>query len=165
MRAAFEGEYGKRDWRCWEYRAGDLKSLKRARPSIPCEHGVYIIRAPEPLPRVRGASNVVYVGQSGGGSRGGKQGIGPGNGGPGRLFNTRGADELVRKRIEGLFPNGTFVVECTFVSSPEDPEELEARLLRAYVETHCELPPANHAQRALERSVAEPNKPVRPTLL
>jgi hypothetical protein len=98
------------------------------------------------LPRVRGLSDIVYIGQSGGGARRGQQGIGPGNGGPGRLFNTRGSDEIVRKMIEALFPGQIFRVECVFLDT-EDPEMVEAELLAAYLEDHCELPPANHSSR------------------
>jgi len=87
----------------------------------------------------------VYIGQSGGGSRGGRQGLGPGNGGPGRLFNTRGPDKAVRDRVEALFPNDRFSIECTFIDQ-DDPKVVERELLNAYFEDHCELPPANHNQ-------------------
>ena len=96
----FEKEYARYSWRRWEYGAREFASLKSAAPPIPCKHGVYLIRCPVPLPRVRGTSTVIYIGQSGGGKRGGQQGIGPGNGGPGRLFNRRGRDKLVREMIE-----------------------------------------------------------------
>jgi hypothetical protein len=62
---------------------------------------------------------VVYIGQSGGAKRGGKQGIGPGNGGPGRLFNTRGFEQHVRDKIEGLFSGSEFVLECS-MSTPDN---------------------------------------------
>jgi len=133
--------------RSWEYLAGRLPSLKQK--GIPPRHGVYLIRAPVPLPRVRGSSNVIYIGQSGGGARRGRQGIGSGNGGPGRLFNTRGPDKVVRELIEALFPNQNFRVECAFLDPPEDAELVEAELLRAYLEDHCELPPANHCGRVI----------------
>ncbi len=144
----FDQECGKFQWKRWQYLAGHLDSLKTAAPPIPCQHGVYIIRAPAPLARVRGSSDVVYVGQSGGGKRGGKQGIGPGNGEPGRLFNTRGSDEVVREKIESLFNGQRFSLECAFVEQ-DDPESIEERLLRAYFEDHYELPPANHNKRAV----------------
>jgi hypothetical protein len=150
----FRQEWLKHDWTRWRYRAGNFASLKTASPLIPCRHGVYIVRAPALLPRVRGSSEVVYIGQSGGGKRGGKQGIGPGNGGPGRLFNTRGADEVVREKVEALFDGQEFILECTFVEK-EDPESIETRLLRAYFEDHCELPPANHNKRAVSDSLAQ----------
>jgi len=148
----FDREWRNYQWTRWRYRAGHFDSLKRASPVIPCRHGVYIVRAPAPLPRVRGSSDIVYIGQSGGGKRGGKQGIGPGNGGPGRLFNTRGADEVVREKVEALFDGQEFMIECTFVEK-DDPELIEARLLRAYFENHCELPPANHNKRAVSETV------------
>jgi len=148
----FDREWRNYQWTRWRYRAGDFESLKRASPAIPCRHGVYIIHAPAALPRVRGLSDIVYIGQSGGGKRGGKQGIGPGNSGPGRLFNTRGADEVVREKVEALFDGQDFMLECTFVEK-DDPELLEARLLRAYFEDHCELPPANRNKRAVSETV------------
>lgn len=144
----FEQEWRKYEWRRWRYPAGDFASLKAASPLIPCRHGVYIVRGPTPLPRVRDSSDVVYIGQSGGGKRGGKQGIGPGNGGPGRLFNTRGADEVVREKVEALFKGQEFILECTFVEK-DNPEAIETRLLHAYFEDYCELPPANHNKRAV----------------
>lgn len=91
---------------------------------------------------LRNPSSAANTTSSGiGGKRGGRQGIGPGNGGPGRLFNTRGFEEIVRNKIEDLFPGGAFALECAFVA---DPEKVEADLLTAYFESHCELPPANH---------------------
>jgi len=140
MMDPFETEFRKHRWDRWEYTAGQYASLKSA--GIPCRHGVYVVRSPSPLSRVRGSSNVVYVGQSGGGKRRGRQGIGPGNGGPGRLFNTRGPDKLVREQIESLFPGQRFSIECSFVD--EDPGVIEQRLLKAYLQEHFELPPANH---------------------
>lgn len=142
----FEQAYQRLNWMSWQYPAGNYRSLKGADPQIPPRYGVYLIRAPSALSRVRGSSDVVYIGQSGGGARRGMQGIGPGNGGPGRLLNTRGPDERVRKMIEALFPGTTFLVECVFLDS-EDPAVVEAKLLGAYLEDHCELPPANHSSR------------------
>ena len=102
-------------------------------------------RAARPLSRVRGSSNVVYIGQSGGGGRGGRQGIGRGNGSVGRLFNTRGRGDLwVRESIEAMFAGDVFQVCCHFMSRRDNPKSVERRLLRAYLQTHLELPPANH---------------------
>ena len=86
---------------------------------------------------------MVYLGQSGGGKRGGRQGIGPGNHRPGRLFNTRGPDQGVRERIETVFEGKQFWAECAFLDE-DDPKSFEDRLLRAYLDDHLELPPANH---------------------
>lgn len=74
----------------WKYIAERYQELRR-NPNHPIQprHGVYLFRAPIDIPRARGISDVLYIGQSGGGRRGGRQGIGPGNGGPGRVFNTR----------------------------------------------------------------------------
>ena len=137
----FQQQCAKLQWKSWPYPAGQFRSLKNAHPPIPPRHGVYLIRAPQPIPRVRGRSDVVYIGQSGGGRRAGKQGIGPGNGGPGRLFNTRGFEQVVRNRIEEMHPGQTFVLECAFL---DDPGQVEIDLLKAYFEAHLELPPANH---------------------
>jgi hypothetical protein len=137
----FEQQCALVHWERWPYPAGQFESLKKGHRPIPPRHGVYLIRAPQPIPRVRGHSDVVYIGQSGGGKRGGKQGIGPGNGGPGRLFNTRGFEQHVRDKIEGLLSGSEFVLECTF---DVDPGQFEGDLLKAYFETHLELPPANH---------------------
>jgi len=58
----FEHEWPKHEWTRWRYRAGNFASLKRVSPLIPCRHGVYIVRGPALLPRVRGSSDVVYIG-------------------------------------------------------------------------------------------------------
>ena len=150
MSDQFQQEYEKLTWKCWPYKAGGFASLKQASPPIPHERGVYLFRAPHPICRVKGKSDVIYIGQSGGGKRGGAQGIGAGNGGPGRLFNKRGQDKVVREYIESLFPQEDFLVECYFTANDEDAEETERRLLLAYLRTHFELPPANHT---LKKSV------------
>jgi hypothetical protein len=143
MAGAFEDLCRAFTWTTWPYAGGSFLALKQASPPIPPSHGIYMIRAPFPLPRARGFSNVVYIGQSGGGKRAGRQGVGPGNGGPGRLFNTRGPDKLVREKIEAMLPDRTFLLQCSFFSTP-DPLQQEKRLLQAYLDVHCELPPANH---------------------
>lgn len=128
----FEQEYTKLNWKSWQYEAGNFKALKNASRPIPLKHGVYIIRSTQSLSRVLGCSDVVYIGQSGGKPRGGKQGIGPGNNSLRRLFNTRNPEKWVRERIEELFPDKIFRVECYFTSS-EDPKEVEQALLRACI--------------------------------
>ena len=133
----FEDACGNLKWDSWNYTAGDVRSFKNGTPAVPNRHGVYLIRAPSPLPRVRDYSDVVYIGQSGGEKRKGKQGIHD------RLFNTRGPDELVRDKVEALFSQQEFHLECAFVDG-QDPEVIEDGLLLAYFEDHCELPPANH---------------------
>jgi len=144
MSDRFRQLYQRFNWTSWQYPAGNLRSLKRAEPPIPPRYGIYLFRAPSTLARVRGSSDVIYIGQSGGGPRRGSQGIGPGNGGPGRLFNTRGHDKRVREMIEAIFPDGIFLVQCVFFDDV-DPRTIEAQLLVAYLEDHCELPPANHS--------------------
>jgi len=121
----------------------ELWSIKKYNPPIPPKHGVYIIRCSRPFPRLRESSDVIYIGQSGGGARGGRQGIGSGNGCPGRLFNTRGQDKWVREKIEDLYPNTNFSIECSFMAYT-DPKKMEDSLLRAYLKTYYDLPPANH---------------------
>ena len=55
-------------------------------------------------------------------------------------FIATNPEREVRKKIEDLL-SGEFILECAFVA---DPEKVERNLLRAYFETHSELPPANH---------------------
>ena len=112
---------------------------------IPAKHGVYLIRASQPLNRVNGKSDIIYIGQSGGGEKGGKQGIGPKGNSPGRLFNTRSSHEIqVRKKIEELFPNSKFKVEYYLTGDNQCPIMIEEKLITAYFNNHFELPPANH---------------------
>jgi len=143
MHNLFKREYEKLKWVKWEYSAGNFQALKKAIPPIPPKHGVYIIRCSNQIHRVRGASDVIYIGQSGGGTRGGKQGIGPGNDGPGRLFNTRGQDKWIREKIEELYPRTSFILECSFTLN-KDPKDVEESLLCAYLKSYYDLPPANH---------------------
>ena len=142
----FKTEYEKYDWKKWTYNSSiGLKELKKGIPAIPPKHGVYIISASKHLGRVNGKSKIIYIGQSGGGKKKGKQGIGPEplTSNTGRLFNTRG-DEWVRENIERMFPNEIFVLECFFTKDNEDPKEIESDLLKAYAEEYFELPPANN---------------------
>ena len=138
-------DYNKYIWLKWTYNS-DKGIIELKRSNIPGKHGVYIIKSSKDIDRAKGKSDIIYIGQSGGGKRGGKQGIGPGPGGNpvGRLFNTRGSDEWVRNKIEAMLPNSSFILECYFTKATEDPEKIEDELLKAYAKEHFELPPANH---------------------
>jgi hypothetical protein len=144
----FQGAYNKWQWCRWTYPSGNLLSLRESCCPIPPKYGVYIIRAPQPLNRVKSSSDVVYIGQSGDKKR--EQTIGPVYGPRGglqkrgRLLNTRGRDAQVREMIEKLYPQSKFIVECYFTNQGENPKTIEIELLSAYLETHYELPPANH---------------------
>lgn len=140
MNDRFAIAYAAHSWKSWSYVAGDFRSLKDLVRPIWTQHGIYLIKAPSPIQRACGSSNVVYIGQSGGGKRSGTQGIG------GRLFNTRGSDKIVLNKIEGLFPGKQFTLECACLDNV-DPAITEAELLQAYFDDHCELPPANHSCR------------------
>ena len=145
MRDYFNKEFLKYKWQTWPYKSGHFEDLKNRRDRIPAKHGVYIIQSSTKIPRVHGKSAVIYIGQSGGGKRKGKQGIGKGNNAPGRLFNRRGFDKCVREKIESMYPNKKdFSVICHFKNKGEDPKDTENKLLTAYVKTYYELPPGNH---------------------
>lgn len=145
MRNYFNKEFSRYKWRTWPYKPGHFEDLKNDCEPIPPEHGVYIIKSSKNIPRVRRKSAVIYIGQSGGGKRGGKQGIGKGNNRPGRLFNTRGLDKCVREKIESMSANKEdFSVICHFTNKGEDPKDIENKLLTAYLKTYYELPPGNH---------------------
>jgi len=144
MSDLFQQEYINYKWDPWTYKSGGFSSLKKASPAIPPKYGVYIIRAPHEINRTKGASNIIYIGQSGGGVRKGKQGIGTGNSSRGRIFNTRGKDKIIREMIESLYLNKGFIIECYFTMPDEDPKKIEGILLELYVKTYYELPPANH---------------------
>lgn len=143
---SFLVEYNKYIWSRWTYNS-NIGIIALRFSGIPGNHGVYIIKSSKDIDRVKGKSDIIYIGQSGGGEKGGKQGIGPGPGGNpvGRLFNTRGgAEDWVKKKIESMFPNSSFTLECYFTKSTQDPKKIECELLKAYAEEHFELPPANH---------------------
>ena len=142
----FHEEYSKYKWEKWEYNSNDkfisLKTLTKN--LIPHNHGVYIIRASVKLSRVKGKSDLVYIGQSGGKPRGGIQGIG------GRIFNRRGQEMWILSHIERMYPNSIFFIECYFSNKKEDPKQIEDNLLRAYLHTHYELPPGNNQSVTVE---------------
>lgn len=141
----FKNEYKKyRTWYLETYNTKNgINELKNK--NIPAVHGVYIIRSSQPLNRVKGKSDIIYIGQSGGGIKGGKQGLGPKGNSRGRLFNTRSSHEIhVRKKIEKLFLNSKFKLEYFIVKDKKRIMIIEENLLVAYFKDHFELPPANH---------------------
>lgn len=141
----FLKEYNNYQWDKWTYNSNHgIGYLKKSQNPIPPKYGVYIIKAYKEIPRTNGKSNVIYIGQSGGGAKAGKQGIGPLGASTGRLFNTRGFDEWVRIKIEKMMPNELFILECYFTNKNEDPKAIEKKLLKAYAEEYFELPPANN---------------------
>jgi hypothetical protein len=141
----FNNEYNKyRKWHSVKYNTKNgINELKTTK--IPAKNGVYIIRASQKLNRVNGKSDIIYIGQSGGGQRKGNQGIGSKDNSIGRLFNTRSTHELnVRKKIEELHPKSKFKVEYYLTKVNQDPKIIENGLLTAYFNDHFELPPANN---------------------
>jgi hypothetical protein len=140
MDNVFEKAMADYNWKKLPYASGQLKSVKNLIPNTP---GVYILRAPKAIHRVDGCSNVIYIGKAGS-LKDTKQGL------QGRLFNTRGAAEKwVRDHIEAKFTTGEFILQFTEIKG-EDPKMIEERLLKAYLENHGELPPANHQSVKIE---------------
>jgi hypothetical protein len=142
----FQKEYKKYIWLKWNYETSKgISQLKDIKEKIPAKHGVYIIRSYDNLNRVKGSSNIIYIGQSGGGKKKGRQGIGGDNKNIGRLFNSRSkVEKFIIYSIEDLMPNTKFKVECCFEINGMDPITIESYLLKAYLVDHFELPPANH---------------------
>lgn len=124
------------DWKIFKYYSSQgMISLKG---KIPNMSGVYIVRCTTLLNRVKGESNIIYIGQAGGGFRKGIQGIGN------RLFNSGSASKNWEiKAIEKMLQNEEFSIECYFTDENENAAEIEKMLLRNYRDTHLELPPAN----------------------
>lgn len=142
----FDNEFSKyHPWREWSYLGSDrLESLRyRATPPIAPKHGVYLIRACIKVSRIESASDIIYIGQSGGGPRKGEQGIGPNNGKSGRLYNVRGLDKWIRHQLENKFQDRMFKLQCYFTNGNEDPLVIEKQLLAAYIKDHLEPPPGN----------------------
>jgi hypothetical protein len=126
----------------WKYKGIDgLKSLRNHYKPIPGKHGVYIIRAPEAFSRLSGCSDILYIGSAGDATYKTKQGIGKSKGSVGRLFNTR--KDYLLNLIHDFFGLDDFRVECYFTDQTEDPEEIESKLIEAYLKDHLELPPVN----------------------
>ncbi len=124
------------------YWAGRMKEIRHLLPDLP---GVYVVRCPEPFPRVFNESPVVLIGHSGGGGGGGPRVIAD------HLFNAESPDLALLGRIESMYPKHRFVLEVHSIQPqdgidnlPAHLARLEDTLLRAYLSDHLELPPANH---------------------
>jgi hypothetical protein len=127
-------KFGFNTWQ--KINAGDTQpSISR----LPREWGVYIIGMAQPLKRLMGESDVLYIGQT------------KDEGGLYKRVNidllgegkhTAKAD-LKRVRQELKLELKIF---WKVTKDPEDPEELETELLRIYRKDHIELPPLNHTR-------------------
>jgi len=103
---------------------------------IPKEPGVYRIVTSEPFGRLRGQSNIIYIGCS---SRGG-QGLWLE---VGNLLNPQ------RQHFYTLEPirHSELQLEYEYVTTPaEEAEDIEYHLIDQYEREHLELPPANRAK-------------------
>ena len=106
---------------------------------MPKQHGIYIFRMArgECFRRLKGESDIFYIG-SAEGSRGLK----------GRLqqYLRPGPTQFTNKRIHAKVKKyGMEIAWCPF----EEASNLELQLLHRYLEDHDELPPLNHASKAL----------------
>jgi len=121
-----------------KYESGKFESIKRC---IPNKHGVYIFRAPYLLGRAKGSSDIIYIGRAGEKRNGKltKQGIQE------RCFEAPRPElqTFIRRKIEELYPNKEFIFEYLITDQNENPEDIEQNLLRVYLQTFYELPPAN----------------------
>jgi len=121
-----------------KYESGKFESIKGC---IPNKHGVYILRAPYLLGRAKGSSDIIYIGKAGEMRNGEltEQGI------QGRCYNPTRPElqTFIRRKIEELYPNEEFIFEYYVTNQNEIPEDIEQKLLQAYLQTFCELPPAN----------------------
>jgi len=95
--------------------------------------GVYIIRTDKSFGRLKGSSDILYIGKTN--AKGG--------------FKTRmkqyfnpGPSQLTNIRIKNFLSNNRVFMEISFLKN-NDPESLERDLLKKYVEEHLELPPFN----------------------
>lgn len=95
--------------------------------------GVYIIRTDKSFGRLKGSSDILYIGKTN--TKGG--------------FKTRmkqyfnpGPSQLTNIRINNFLNNNHVFMEILFLKD-NDPESLERDLLKKYMEEHLELPPFN----------------------
>jgi len=103
---------------------------------IPKESGVYRIVTSEPFGRLRGQSNIIYIGCS---SRGG-QGLWLEIG---NLLNPQRQHFYTLEPIRGA----GLQLEYEYVTTPdEEAGDIEYHLLDRYEREHLELPPANRSK-------------------
>jgi hypothetical protein len=107
--------------------------------SVPKQHGIYVFRMAqgECFKRLKGESDILYIG-----STEGKHGL------RGRLqqYLRPGPTQLTNKRIHAKAKKyGMEIAWCPC----DEASNLELQLLHQYLEDHDELPPLNHASKAL----------------
>jgi hypothetical protein len=103
---------------------------------IPQQSGVYRIVTKEPFGRLRGQSNIIYIGCSFRGIHGLWLEIG-------NLLNPQRQHFYTLKPIR----ESGLQLEYEYVTTPcEEAEDVEYHLLDQYEQEHLELPPANRAK-------------------
>ena len=129
MDSASLAEYGFREWR-------KLSDLKTDMASIPDQPGTYVLRLNSRLERLRGKSDILYIGCT---EKSIRKRI---------RRHLKGMGKKTAWRIhQNLMDRGYLDhVEASWViSSREEARELEKRLLKGYEKDHEELPPWNRS--------------------
>ncbi len=111
--------------------------------SPPARPGVYEIRAPQDIPRLRAGSPVLYIGRSGDLSARLSQLADWGHNATSRVV-----DALQRADLWGqtAVPDRVLTLTATVIEGDHaDPELEEVRRLARFLNQHCELPPLNRS--------------------
>lgn len=112
-----------------------LKFNEQILPKVPKKKGVYVIRLENKknFGRLKGQSDVLYIGKTEA-QNGLKQRI--------SFYFRPGKTQLTNMRINSM--QKKYKMEIAWLTS-DDSNNLEHKLVNAYMEDHHELPPFNHA--------------------
>ena len=119
------------DWKEWSS-FQDVKNYK---------NGVYAFRLKEPFARLKGDSNIIYIGQANHNPKKNKR-----HGLLHRLQNYKQNNHGGSRRLKDIIQEfgGEESIEYSYKIS-EKPKETEKELLDSYYEKHLELPPMNRS--------------------
>jgi len=127
-------EYGFREWH-------KLSAIKTGSTSLPHKPGTYVLRLNRHFERLKGKSDILYIGCT---EKGGTL-----NSRIGGFLRGTGGDDRTAKRIRRNLVERGYLnhVEVSWVTtdSREKARTLEKHLLRQYEEDHEELPPWNRS--------------------
>lgn len=113
----------------------NCRTKKELLRSVPKTFGVYVIRRDKPFSRVRGTSDILYIG-----SAANQQGL---HGRTGQYFSP-GPTQWTNKRILALVGDSTnFQIAWLEAETIAKAKSLEQELLELYLGEHGELPPEN----------------------
>jgi hypothetical protein len=121
----------------------DYESNKKLVLRLPKDKGIYVVRAKVQIPRVKGDSDIIYIGQ--GVIKHRIQALLRSFLPP--HFRDYMNKHTAREEFERLIREQEFELELCYVLTSEDPKAKESHLLHKYCEDHIEPPPLNNTRK------------------